>query len=289
MKKFRYSLILCTVNRTDFLESFLECLCKQEYKDFELILVDQNLDDRVNKIVDSFKEYYKIKHIKSEKGLSKARNIGLKHVEGDIIAFPDDDCIYSENMLEKINDFFNNYNYEILSIKMTNNVPGGRKVQHNVPSQEVNRKNVMKLMASISMFYKRNVINKVGGFDERLGLGAKTIFQGGEDYDYPLRAMNKGFKIYYDNTIEVFHPWDDKDIDQKKNLSEKSYNGGAAEMFLLNKHHYNFIFKLMRITRRIIIILYYIMRLDIYRAKLSFSILKGMLSHFFYKVELEKK
>ena len=279
-REIKFSFVLCTVDRTDCLEKFMEALFKQQYKNFELIIVDQNLDERLGEIIHHYRSFYEIKHVKSEKGLSKSRNIGLKHIEGDVIAFPDDDCIYPENMLRKINSSFNENNYDVLSVKMTNSVPQGRKVQNKTYEQDVNRGNVMALMASISMFLRKSVIDNVGGFDERLGLGTDTIFQGGEDYDYPLRALEKGFKIYYDNAIEVLHPWDDKELDIKKDLKSKSYNGGAAEMFLLNKHNFSFIFKTKRIIRRILIVIYYILKLNFYKVGLNFRILKGMIDYF---------
>lgn len=61
----------------------------------------------------------KIKYIHIEqKGLSLARNIGLKYVKGDIVAFPDDDCEYPADLLKEVNDFFVSCNeYEIFACK----------------------------------------------------------------------------------------------------------------------------------------------------------------------------
>lgn len=282
MKEYKFSLVLCTVGRTDCIEDFMRALSNQNYKNFELIIVDQNSDQRIVDVIHNHKDFYEIKHVKSEKGLSKSRNVGLKYIKGDIVAFPDDDCIYPPDLLEKINSCFVENNYDVLSIKMTNSVLEGRKIQHNTKSQSVEKNNVIGLMASISAFFRKPVIDSVGEFDERLGLGADTIFQGGEDYDYPLRALKKGFKIYYTNSIEVFHPWDDKDIDMKKDLKSRSYNGGAAEIFLLNKHDFSSIFKFKRIIRRVLIIFYYTFKLNKYKAVLSFEILKGMIDHLNY-------
>lgn len=283
---YKFSLILCTINRVDTIKEFMEQLSNQEYMNFELIIVDQNLDDRLNVIIDSYKEKYKIIHIKSERGLSKARNKGLKYITGDIIAFPDDDCIYPKETLRKVNEFFNNNTYDILSIKMTNSIKTGRKIQEKEKNQEINRKNIMKLVGSISLFIKSDVVNKIGGFNEDLGLGSHTIFQGGEDYDYPLRAIKQGCRIYYNKNIEVLHPWDDSTTDKEKRLEDRAYNGGAAEMYILNIHEYGSMYKICRIIRRIIIIIYYLIKLDLYKAKLSYRILQGMIQYYSYRNEV---
>ena len=50
-----FSLIVCTVGRSqDILEQLLISLTIQEYSDFEIILVDQNLDDRLISLVEKY-------------------------------------------------------------------------------------------------------------------------------------------------------------------------------------------------------------------------------------------
>lgn len=285
MIKYKFSLILCTLGRTDFVESFLKCLSKQNYDEFEVILVDQNKDNRLDNIVKEYSRDYSINHVKAPVGLSKSRNIGLKHVNGDIVAFPDDDCLYSKSFLNDVNKLFNKYKkYDIISIKMTNSVKNGRKVQENYMTQEVKKEKIMKLVASISIFLKIEVIKEVGEFDENLGLGSGTIFTGGEDYDYPIRALDSGYKILYSREVEVFHPWDDDEIDRRKNLDYRMYGGGASEMYIMNKHNYSFLFKIKRICRRFLLIIYFIIKIDFYKARLSFKVLQGMIDYFNYKV-----
>ena len=50
-----------TINVTDELELFLESLKEQTYKDFELIAVDQNNDDRAYKILEKYEDDFEIK------------------------------------------------------------------------------------------------------------------------------------------------------------------------------------------------------------------------------------
>lgn len=96
-----------TINVTTELDLFLKSLKAQTYKNFELIVVDQNEGYDVFEIVKNYEEDFKIKYVRSdEKGLSLNRNRGLVLMEGEIAGFPDDDCEYQPDTLEKVISFF---------------------------------------------------------------------------------------------------------------------------------------------------------------------------------------
>lgn len=284
MDKVKFSLILCTVGTTKFLNEFFVSLSNQSFKNFEVIVVDQNIDDRVDIIVKEFLSLMNIKHIKSEVGLSKARNKGLQYAGGEIIAFPDDDCIYPIDLLKNVNEYMKKNQKDFLLIKMKNSYKNGRKVQEGIKSQEVNYSNMFVLGASISIFLKREIMIELKAFDENLGLGAKTIFQSVEDIDLIARAIKKNIIVYFENTIEVYHPFDDEKIDKDKNLDERSFKGGAAEMYLLNKIECGTFFKLKRIIRRVMIIFYYLLKGNFYKMRLSYKILQGNCKYFFMNI-----
>ncbi len=91
----RFSLIVATIARTDELRRLLVSLTQQEFSDYEVILVDQNEDDRIQNVIVEFTDRLTLIRISSPKGASRARNSGLPKASGEIIAFPDDDCWYS--------------------------------------------------------------------------------------------------------------------------------------------------------------------------------------------------
>ncbi|WP_054547915.1 glycosyltransferase family 2 protein [Vibrio splendidus] len=281
MRKIKFSLILCTIGDYEHIYALFESLYKQEYKNFEVILVDQNEDKRLTALVNSYKDKFIINHIESEKGLSVARNVGIKYATGDIFSFPDDDCTYPSNLLNKVQVFFNNSDYSGLVVRAENSVLGGRILHENDPSQHLTRSNCLSLVHSISLFLDRAIIESVGDFDTNLGLGAKTIFQGQEDRDYPLRAIKNGFKLFYQNDITVLHPWDDPKIDQQKNLIDRAFKGGASEMYLLNKHNFSIAYKVVRVIRKVLAITYFgLYKRNNYKMRSSYSGLKGMIRYF---------
>jgi glycosyltransferase involved in cell wall biosynthesis len=104
-----FSLIVATLGRTRELENLFESLASQAYPNLECIIVDQNPDRRVKEIVDLWKDVLKLRVIDSAPGLSRARNVGLTAATGDILAFPDDDCWYSQSLLACVSGWFEDH------------------------------------------------------------------------------------------------------------------------------------------------------------------------------------
>jgi len=98
----KFSLIVGTLGRSAELAQLFDSLVVQTHHNFEIIVVDQNDDDRAKLVVDRFIDRLNILHLASAKGLSRARNVGLAHVTGDVVAFPDDDCCYPRTVLETV-------------------------------------------------------------------------------------------------------------------------------------------------------------------------------------------
>ena len=96
------SLIVATKGRVDEVGRLFDSLCKQTYRDFEVIVVDQNPDDRLGELVRTYGAGMTIRWIRWSPGLSRARNAGLKQASGEIVAFPDDDCVYPDETLEQV-------------------------------------------------------------------------------------------------------------------------------------------------------------------------------------------
>lgn len=119
MEKFKYkvSVIVPVYNVELFLRNCLESLVTQtiDKRDMEVLLIN---DGSTDGSLDICKEYAKcysfIKLIdKENEGVSATRNLGLKIAEGKYIFFLDSDDWYSENVLEKVSDFFDKHYDEV--------------------------------------------------------------------------------------------------------------------------------------------------------------------------------
>ncbi|MGA8056526.1 MAG: glycosyltransferase family A protein, partial [Burkholderiales bacterium] len=74
----RLSLVLATVGRTDEAARFLASLDRQGVGDIELVVVDQNEDDRLVPLLAPYRDRFTVRHLRSAPGLSRARNVGLR-------------------------------------------------------------------------------------------------------------------------------------------------------------------------------------------------------------------
>ena len=225
----KFSLVMATLGRSEETKIFLDSLEMQDYRNFELIIVDQNEENILEHIIDNYREKFHIKHIRiKEKGLSLARNVGIKYVTGDIIAFPDDDCAYSEGILTFINKYFtNNKQVDFVTFKLRDKDTG---VDSNLKwfnnNVEITYKNIFRTVISPSIFIKIKSIKDIF-FDENLGVGRK--YGSGEESDMALEILHRGYKGMYLTDYIIYHP-------NKKEPMNKIYSYGLGYGAVIKKH-----------------------------------------------------
>lgn len=98
------SIIVPVYQVEDYIENTMRSICKQSFKEFEVILVDDcTKDNSVNLAINILKskniEYQLVVH-KKNKGLAAARNTGIKYAKGEWIVFVDSDDIICFRFLE---------------------------------------------------------------------------------------------------------------------------------------------------------------------------------------------
>jgi GT2 family glycosyltransferase len=201
-----FSLIVCTIDRFDTLDRLFLSLMKQRHRDFEVVLVDQNPDDRLANLIESFSPQFTIRHIRSARGLSRARNNGIATAAGDILCFPDDDCWYEPDTLEVAARLLADHpdlaivtGRTLDSLGMSSVSPTGGH------SLAITRWNYLRCGNSNSIFARRAALADIGGFDEDLGVGASSPFQSGEEADFLLRALSAGKGLRYFPELVVHH------------------------------------------------------------------------------------
>ena len=238
----KFSLILATVGRDVEVERFLDHLAKQQGAEFELIVVDQNDDDRVQRLVSRFESLFTIKYLRCERGLSLARNRGLEVFDGDIVAFPDDDCWYPSGLLHTVND-------SLAERPELGGVVGRCLDQDGMPSHSspppravaISRLNVWTSAISITVFLRSELVRTVGSFDETLGVGSGTKWGSGEETDYLLRALAAGFRMDYMPEIVVHHPNLPQVFTGEMFRRGRLYGAGYGRV--LRKHRYSVVIK----------------------------------------------
>ena len=225
-----FDLIVATVDRVEQLERLFASLDRQTHRRFRLLLVDQNEDDRLDRLLSSHSSL-NVEQLRSTRGLSRARNVALSHVGADLVAFPDDDCTYPPDLLERVaRRFAEDASLDGLT---------GRAVDesgHSSPSWEraaarLTRDNLWNRAISFTIFLRASVLEDVGSFDEQLGLGSDKPWSSGEEIEYLVRTVDHGRRIEYDPELVVFH-------DEK--ISPRGVGGrdGASIGYILRKHGY---------------------------------------------------
>ena len=247
-----FSLILSTKGRVTELEAYLVSLLAAFEAlpsgiEVELIVSDQNEDNRLNSCLADFR--YRLAahpglsliHVKSSRGLSRGRNVGLTLASGSLIAFPDDDCLYAPDVLvEVLRVFQENPLVGFLGV-------GSRDYWRNastipLPKQPCGVNERLMPLFSPTLFVRRSWLDKVGGFDEDLGVGA-PFYGAGEETELVLRFLEAGAVGVYQPTPIVFHPAKVLNPLSKAQLRRQlSYGRGLSAVLCRHKALYGYSF-----------------------------------------------
>jgi glycosyltransferase involved in cell wall biosynthesis len=242
-----FSLVLATLHRTDELARFVDSLNAQDAR-VELIVIDQNKDDRLVPVLARLSGSIVLKHIRSEPGLSKARNVGLRHVTGSIVAFPDDDCWYPEGVLQFVEATFRGReDIDGLTGRSTDGSGAESAGNFSMSAGGVDITNVWSRGISFTIFLRAPAVRMAGLFDETLGVGAGTRFGSGEETDFLISAVKAGARIWYDPRLVVHHPDPVATYDEKARRRGYSYGVGMGRV--LAKHRYPLRQRLRSIVR----------------------------------------
>ena len=244
------SLIIPTINRKKELKLLLESIYNNPFKDIEVIVVDQNKKGFLDQIIEEYRNKISLLHLNVDfKGASRARNYGFKFAKGDIVNFPDDDSELSINILKNVIQIYkNNENIDIIfgrCIDKSNSKSSVVKFKNE--KINVNIKNIYETTVECTMFIKRNTFEKLGGFDEKLGVG--TYYGAEEGADLILRSLYKNIKSVYDPNLIFYHP--QKVFSYDKTEQKRAYSYGLGFGRLTAKHIFKYkkIYPIVRMAK----------------------------------------
>lgn len=116
----RFSIILPIYNVEKYLPACIDSIIDQNYKDYEIILVDDGSKDTSGRICDDYSlKYDSVRVIhKPNGGQSDARNVGLKKAIGEYVFFVDsDDYLIDNNVLSRINNRIESASPDVIAFK----------------------------------------------------------------------------------------------------------------------------------------------------------------------------
>ena len=184
---FNISIIIPTYNRKSFLIHAINSVLNQTYQNLELIIIDDGSSDKTENIIK--KKYPKIKFYKQKnKGVSAARNKGIKMASCKWIAFLDSDDRWHPRKIEnQINYLLAHPRYKIChtdEIWIRKGIRINQHKKHKKHGGHIFDKclDLCRISPS-SVIIHKDIFNKVGLFNEKLPVC--------EDYDLWLRIAEK--------------------------------------------------------------------------------------------------
>jgi GT2 family glycosyltransferase len=184
--------VICVKDAEKYIEDCINSLLAQTFKDFEVVIIEDGSTDRTRNIIKKLGDK-RIRYFENKEnlGIAKSRNIGLRLSEGEYIFFTDSDCIVTKNWIEEGLKFLENPNCVGVEGKI---FYVSEEYKPTFSDHVCENKYGGQFMTG-NIAYKRSIIKKVGGFDEK--------YTYNEDRDLALRIMKLG-KICFNPNMIVY-------------------------------------------------------------------------------------
>ncbi len=190
------SVVIPAYNVEKYIKQAIESVLLQDYKNLEIIVVDDGSTDNTGKILSEYeKKDSRIKVITQiNKGLAGARNTGLVYAKGDYLCILDSDDIMLPDKISKQSEFLEfNPEYDITYSGLYHFVDGDNDIFHHPINALGYLQYDSLLYGNVinpnTVFFKRSVFESCGGFDETL--------RSAEDWEYWLNLTYRGLKFGY--------------------------------------------------------------------------------------------
>lgn len=182
----RTSVVIPTFNRSRDVVRAARSVLAQTMPAFEILIVDDGSIDDTARVVADLPPPVRYLH-KDNGGVSSARNLGIRHASGEFIAFLDSDDYWEPNLIEQVTRMLDAApDLGSVSAGVMFEYPDGRPAGVNDLSREaINGRLSLAVMLrrriGCNLFVRRDVLARVGNFDESLSTG--------EDIDMVLRVL----------------------------------------------------------------------------------------------------
>lgn len=228
------SIIIPVYNTEIYLKDCLESLINQTYKDLEIICVNDGSKDNSLQILEEYsKKDSRVKIINQEnKGMSAARNNGIKNANGEFIAFVDSDDWLDLNYFEKLHKAIAETNSDIAASSIIRTRENSKKIRIKYEKEEIfeTLKEKIKANDTPRCCY---VWNKL----YRADLVKETPFKEGvyyEDVIWTPTILEKSEKMVTVPNTNYYYRANSNSTVKKKQSSKKQSDSYSAKKFLIN-------------------------------------------------------
>jgi glycosyltransferase involved in cell wall biosynthesis len=229
------SIIVCTRDRGAALLPAIHSILADAPTDdsVELLVMDQSDGDSVRQALATIPDARLQYRCDSTRGLSAARNAGVRASRGELIVFTDDDCVVEPGWLAAIAQTFAAQPKagvvfgEVACAEYDASagfLPGFRAQEGPLTRRRM-LAGAGHWGMGANMALRRSTFDRVGPFDERLGAGA--ALKSAEDSDYALRATEAEIGIYLASAVCVTHYGFRPKREAKRLLCDAAHATGA--------------------------------------------------------------
>lgn len=214
---------ICTKDRPENLARCLQSLLNLQVPtwEWEILVIDNApSDERTQELVASFPE---VRYVREPKpGLNFARNCALSSAKGELLAYLDDDVVVDRKWLEGLMEAWAEnpdaaaFTGLVLPYELATEAQilfeqrggfrrGFEKIRYGqiLPGNPLHPCGAGIFGAGCNMTLHRNILLKIGGFDDALDTGA--TLPGGGDLDIFYRVIRAGYPLVYEPKYLVFH------------------------------------------------------------------------------------
>ncbi|WP_163538994.1 glycosyltransferase family 2 protein [Gracilibacillus sp. YIM 98692] len=205
------TIIIPVYNAKLYIERTLESVLNQTYKNIQIILVDDGSTDNSRKICNKYAEQYSNieVHYQENKGVSAARNLGMKKAAGTYIQFVDSDDYIERNMVESfVRDIeINKCDLVIGGYKNIDNSNGSVTSKKSPESILKGMVDKDRLLLKLGLLYNELLINAIWNklylksIIDKHGIEFKEEIRRGEDLLFNLDYIDCCSRIYLSKNI----------------------------------------------------------------------------------------
>ncbi|MBN2715976.1 MAG: glycosyltransferase [Deltaproteobacteria bacterium] len=190
----KISVITAVFNSATTLEATLRSLAQQRYDNIEHIVMDGNSTDTSLEILKKHATSTMKIFSEPDSGIYNALNKGILHATGDVIGFLHADDYYAEDtVLNDIASAINQLSVDVVygDLDYVGHNSSGQIIRHWQSGQfHLSRLSKGWMPPHPTLYIKRSVFDRIGGFDERFRIAA--------DYDFMLRLLTlPGIQVGY--------------------------------------------------------------------------------------------
>jgi len=180
----KISIVIPTYNRADMVPEAVESVLNQQFRSFEVIVVDDGSTDHTPALLAGFTPAITVIR-QDNRGVSAARNRGIRNAKGEFIALLDSDDLWEPEKLTYQSDFFQNHPGALICHTEETWLRKGKRVnpkkRHRKPSGDIFEPSLeLCLVSPSAVMMHKTLFDQVGLFDETLPAC--------EDYDLWLRV-----------------------------------------------------------------------------------------------------